>query len=270
MDVNALKDMVNRVNPGRKENPHKNLWFKPTDKPTSIRILPYPHADNNIPFLDVYYHYDVGGVKSIVCPKHHDGSPCPICDLADEFRGMSRGGGKDDPNWKIFLALKAKARIYAPILVRGQEDEGVKLWGFPQTILTYFIEKASDPDWGDFTDPKNGRDVTVQVLMPNSANNPSSFKRPVASLKPGQSPILSTPAETKELLDNIPNFYEMDPSPFEIMSHAELVSLVKKIGAEDSDTEIDSDDLPSFNNDTPGVKASASDDLKTKLDNLLD
>lgn len=275
MDVNSLKSMINRMNPGRQENVHKDLWFKPTDKPTTIRILQSPKAD--IPFFEVYWHYDVGGERSVVCPRHYDGSPCPICDLADDFRSQSRGGGKADPNWRIFMDLQAKPRIYAPVLVRGAEDEGVKLWGFPQGILTYFVDKAMDPDWGDFTDPLNGRDVTVQILMPGTPGNPSTFKRPVASLKPVTSPILKDTDKIQPLLDSIPDYFSMDPSPFPIKTKEELLTIVKRIGAGASEGEIDTDDIIESNvsqssvsqTNTTETNTSESESLTKKLDDLL-
>jgi hypothetical protein len=274
MDVNALRAMVKRMNPERKDNPHRELWFKPSEEATVVRVLPNPTAENNVPFFEMYFHYDIGGVKSIVCPKHTDGSPCPICDLADDFRSRS-GKGKDDPNFRIFLDLQARPRVYAPIIIRGREDEGVKLWGFPGSILQYFVEKAGDPDWGDFTHPINGRDVTVQLLKPGTNANPGRYPRPAASLKPGTSPVFKDKAAVKELLAKVPNFHELDPPLFEVKETAELVELVKRIGKEETDTEIEiSESTTSLAIDEevvkPATKSSdGTDDLGDKLDDLL-
>lgn len=269
MDVNALRDMVNRMNPGRKENPHRNIWFKPTEDPTVVRVLPNP-TDKDNPFFEVYFHYDIGGVRSIVCPKHHDGSPCPICDLADDFRSRS-GKGKDDPNFKIFLDLQARPRIYSSVLIRGREDEGVKLWGFPGSILQYFVEKATDSDWGDFTHPKTGRDVTVQLLKPGTNANPGKWPRPNASLKPGQSPIFKDVEKMKEVLRTIPNYFELDPPLFEIRDHKSLVELVKRIGKDESEDEIDLNgtDLPELDETTKSDSTSTTDSISDQLDDLL-
>jgi hypothetical protein len=271
MDVDALRAMVQRLNPERKENPHRELWFKPTEDPTVVRVLPDPNSDSSVPFFEVYWHYDIGGERSIMCPKHYDGSPCPVCDLADDFRSRS-GKGKDDPNFKIFLDLQARPRVYAPIIIRGREDEGIKLWGFPGSILQYFVEKITNPDWGDFTHPINGRDVTVQLLKPGTNANPGKYPRPSADLKPGTSPIFKDKAQIKELLSGMPNFMELDPPLFEIKEHSVLVELVKRIGKEDEDTEIEISTATSID-DSPAATAEsapASDDpLGNKLDDLL-
>ena len=268
MDLAALKSLVDRMSPQRQDNPYKGIFFKPTVEPTVVRILPNPHAGDGIPFFEVYFHYDIAGEKSIVCPRHTDGSPCPICDLADDFRSQS-GKGKDDPNFRIFLDLQAKPRVYAPILVRGEEADGVKLWGFPGSILQYFVEKAGDPDWGDFSNPLTGRDITVQMHKPGSPANNGMFARPAASLKPAQSPIFKDQKKIDELIASIPDFMNLDPPLFRIKTKDELVELVRRIGAEDSDeivrTAKTESDLPFTNSDSDDSDTA----LSTKLDTLL-
>lgn len=272
MDIDALRAMVQRMNPERKDNPHRELWFKPTEDPTVVRILPNPTAENNVPFFEVYWHYDIAGERSVACPKHLDGSPCPICDLADDFRSRS-GKGKDDPNFKIFLDLQARPRVYAPIVIRGREDEGVKLWGFPGSIFQYLVEKAANPDWGDFTHPINGRDITVQLLKPGTNANPGKYPRPSADLKPGTSPVFKDKDRIKDLLAAIPNFFELDPPLFEIKEHSVLVELVRRIGKEEEETEIEISTATSIDEPTavkPAASNPSSDDpLSNKLDDLL-
>jgi len=266
MDVKALKAMVQRLNPERKDNPHRGLWYKPTEDPDVLRVLPNPTDANDNPFFEVYFHYDIGGERSIVCPKHADGSPCPVCDLADSFRAQS-GKGKDDPNFRIFLDLQARPRVYAPVLIRGSEEDGVKLWGFPGSIFQYFVEKIEDPDWGDFTHPVHGRDVAVVLLKPGTEANRGKYPRPTASLKPAVSPIFKDKEEIKTLLASIPNFLELDPPLFEVRELSVLLELVKRIGKEESEEiEIGVDDTSTTAVDS---SANVSDELSTKLENLL-
>lgn len=273
MDVNALRDMVQRLNPERRDNPHRGIWFRPSEDPTVLRIVPSPHIDEDLPFFTVFSHYDIGGLKSVVCPKNMDGSPCPICDLADSFRAQSKKGA-DDPNFQIFKDLQAKARIYTSVLIRGREDEGVKLWGFPGGILKYFFDMVQDPDWGDFVNPLTGRDLTVQLLPPGTTANTGKYPRPAAKLKPVASPIFKDKDQIKELIASVPNYLELDPPLFEMKDYDELVDLVKRHYAdeeEDDGTTISADnDLPTFDDDTPAEKPkAASDDLDSKLDDLL-
>ena len=52
-------------------------------------------------------------------------------------------------------------RTYAPVVVRGEESQGVKFWGFGKTVYQELLS-IIDPDYGDITDPISGRDVSVE------------------------------------------------------------------------------------------------------------
>jgi len=274
MDVNALRAMVQRLNPERKDNPHRDLWFKPQEEATVLRVLPNPNMSEDLPFFEVYFHYDIAGERSIVCPKQVDGSPCPVCELADDFRARS-GKGRDDPNWQIFTQIQAKPRVYTPVLIRGREEEGAKLWGFPGSILQYFTETILDEDYGDFTHPVTGRDVTVKLLKPGTNGNPGKYPRPAAKVKPAQTPIFKDKEQIKELLASIPNYFDMDPPLFEVKSHDELVTIVRRYAAEqdgEGTTISASDDLPTFGDDdfSDSSASKKSTSNLSDLDSLLD
>ena len=49
-------------------------------------------------------------------------------------------------------------RTYAPVVVRGEESQGVKFWGFGKTVYQELFHN-SHPDYGDITDQVSGRDV---------------------------------------------------------------------------------------------------------------
>ncbi len=52
-------------------------------------------------------------------------------------------------NWTLAGKLSPKTRIFAPVVVRGEEDKGVRLWGVWLRISTrlYFL-LAEDEDIG--------------------------------------------------------------------------------------------------------------------------
>ena len=58
-------------------------------------------------------------------------------------------------------------RFYAPAVIRGQEENGVRLWSFPKTAYKAIIETILDEDYGDVTDPKKGFDLKVTYVSKN-------------------------------------------------------------------------------------------------------
>ena len=208
----------------------KNIWFKSTEEKTKIRQVPYPHDPDGNPFIEAYFHYNIAGNRSLVCPKETFGDACPICELAEEFRTM---GGKD--NWATYNKLKAKLRTYSPVLVRGKEEDGVKLWGFGTTIFEALMEKFIDPDWGDLSDPKVGRDLTVWTIPKKSPGNDTDYDKPKMDVSPNQTQLLAKKTDIIKLLEDIPNYLN-DGETFPVRSYQELQDIVRKLSnVEDND-----------------------------------
>jgi hypothetical protein len=55
-------------------------------------------------------------------------------------------------------------RIFAPVIVRGEEEKGVRLWEFGKEIYMQLLGIAEDEDYGDYTDINEGRDFTVEAI----------------------------------------------------------------------------------------------------------
>ena len=52
-------------------------------------------------------------------------------------------------------------RSYAPVVVRGEEDKGVRVWAFGKTVYQSLLNIMLDEDYGDITDVMEGRDIKV-------------------------------------------------------------------------------------------------------------
>ena len=52
------------------------------------------------------------------------------------------------------------------LVVRGQEDEGVKLWQFGKEVYQEFLNMAADDEIGDYTDIVGGRDIKLTTVGP--------------------------------------------------------------------------------------------------------
>lgn len=149
MDNNYLKRKLVELNSGGGKR--RPIW-KPSPGKNIVRIVPYKYNEK-WPFTELWFHYDIA-TKPILSPVTFD-HPDPIKDFADMLQ--SKGG--DD--WDRGKKLQPKTRIYLPVLVRGEEEEGVKFWGFGVKIYRQLCTTIDDPDWGDITDLKKGRDITI-------------------------------------------------------------------------------------------------------------
>ena len=123
MDINQVKKRLTQL---QNTTSTKDSMWKPEPGKTQIRIVPYTHNKDN-PFMEMYFHYSLGN-KTYLSPVSF-GKPDPV----EEFsRKLKSTGDKDD--WILGKRLEPKMRTFAPVVVRGRENEGVKFWGFGKTV----------------------------------------------------------------------------------------------------------------------------------------
>jgi hypothetical protein len=60
--------------------------------------------------------------------------------------------------------ITPKMRVFAPVIVRGEEQMGVRLWEFGKEIYTQLMNIAMNEDYGDYTDIQDGRDFVVEAV----------------------------------------------------------------------------------------------------------
>ena len=186
MDLNAIKNRLSQLQTTNTRT--SNLW-KPTPGTQVVRIVPYKHNKDN-PFIELYFHYDLGG-KNYLSPISF-GRPDPIEEFAQKLKST---GSKDD--YRLGRKVEAKMRTFAPVVVRGEESQGVRFWGFGKTVYQELLSIIADPDYGDITDAVSGRDVGVEFKTAEETgkNFPSTSIR----VKPNQTPI----TEDADVLDSI-------------------------------------------------------------------
>ena len=67
----------------------------------------------------------------------------------------------------------------------------MKFWGFGKTVYQELLSIIADPDYGDITDPVNGRDVVVEFLSAEETG--ASYPKTNIRVKPNQTPISDEP-----------------------------------------------------------------------------
>ena len=186
MDLNAIRKRLGQLQ--TTNNRTSSLW-KPQPGKTQIRIVPYELNKDN-PFIELFFHYNLNN-RSYLSPISF-GRPDPIEEFAQKLRAS---GNKED--YQLSRKLEAKMRTFAPVIVRGEEKQGVKFWGFGKTVYQELLSIIADPDYGDITDPVNGRDVVVEFLSAEETG--ASFPKTNIRVKPNQTPVSDEP-EVLELV----------------------------------------------------------------------
>ena len=189
LDLDAIRAKLNQLNT---TNDRKNNYFRPEPGKQRVRIVPYVHRKEN-PFLEMYFHYDIAK-RSMLSPITF-GNADPVVEFAEKLK---KTGDKDD--WLMGRKIEPKMRTYVPVIVRGKESEGVKFWGFGKTIYSELLSIIADPDYGDISDPVNGRDVVVEFLTAEETG--ASFPKTNIRVKPNQTPVTEDKAVLSTLLDD--------------------------------------------------------------------
>ena len=161
MDLNLIKNKLSALQTSgqKKEKVDYTLtqWKPKGEGKYQIRVVP-SKLDKQNPFKEVFVHY--GYAKFPIYALTNWGEKDPIVEFAKQLRGTN-----DRDNWSLAKKLDPKMRIFAPIIVRGEEDKGVRLWEFGKEIYLQLLGLAEDEDYGDFTDINEGFDFTLEAIM---------------------------------------------------------------------------------------------------------
>ena len=187
IDLNAIRNKLNKLQTTNQRV--SNLW-KPEPGKNQLRIVPYQHNKEN-PFMELYFHYDLGK-RNFLSPVTF-GEPDPVVEFAEQLKSS---GNSDD--WKLGKKLEPKMRTYLPVLVRGKESEGVKMWGFGKQVYQELLTFIADPDYGDITDPTSGRDLVITYTPPEGSER---FPKTTIMVKPNVTPA----TEDKNVADMVMN-----------------------------------------------------------------
>jgi hypothetical protein len=199
LNLEAMRAKLNASKNGNKSNGKNSTMWRPKAGDQMIRILPTADGD---PFREFQFHYNVGRNPGIYCNKRNDNGECAICDFASK---LWRDGVENDDSTLKNEAKKlfARKRYYSPVLVRGAESEGVKIWAYGKTAYETLLGYVLDPDYGDITDPEIGTDIKLTYTIPGT---PGSF--PKTNLQPRRRPSVlcdDTIADCQDLLDSVPD-----------------------------------------------------------------
>jgi hypothetical protein len=144
----------------------KSLFWKPQDGEQVIRIVPDADGD---PFREFWFHYNLGDSPGFLSPKRNFGED----DALDRFVRKLFDEGTEESR-DLAKKLMAKQRFFSPVVIRGEEEKGVRLWGYSKTVYQKLLSLVLNPEYGDITDPESGTDLTLKYGKAQGAIYPST------------------------------------------------------------------------------------------------
>lgn len=199
MDLTQIKKRLESFQPKtpKEKIDYTKIYFKPQPGKYQIRIVP-SKFNKTTPFREVYFHY--GYKKFPILALTNWGEKDPIVDLVQQLRKT-----KEPENWSLAKKLEPKMRVFVPVIIRGEEEQGVRLWEFGIEIYKELMKWTEDEDFGgDYTDILEGRDFTVEVEKATVAKRDIN-KVTSVRIKPKTSPLSENAELVKKLLEEQPD-----------------------------------------------------------------
>ena len=265
MDLNAIKQKLDSLNKqsNYKKGSGKNLFWKPSVGKQVVRVVPNKY-NKDFPFTEMMFYYGIGQ-RVMASPKNWNEKD-PIVEFTKQLRSTN-----DKENWRLAKKLDAKTRIFAPVVVRGEESEGVRLWQFGKEVYQEFLNMAADEEIGDYTDIAQGRDIKLTTVGPEVTGTPYN--------KTSIGPSLKTSPISKDK-DEVNKFLEDQPDPMKIFKRYTFdevkASLQEFLSPEDQESEGDIIKEPAvaFDGDSKGGNYSLDTNAKKskseQFDDLFD
>jgi hypothetical protein len=226
LNLDAMKAKLDKLN--GKGDAKRNMFWRPEDGESNIRIVSTPDGD---PFKERFFHYNVGEARSFLCPKRNFGDNCPVCDFANQLWNEGTEESK-----KQAKELFAKQRFFSPVLVRGEEAEGIKVWGYGKMAYEKLLTIVLDPDYGDITDPETGNDLKLMYGKLPGASFPRTDIRPRPRKTILCDDAVGGDERCAELLETIPDFDEI----FERKTTEEVQSILDQfLSSGEGNTEVE-------------------------------
>ena len=235
MDISAIKQRLNSLQNTSKKT--DALW-KPKPGKYVLRIVPYKFNKEN-PFIELLFHYNINN-KTYLSPASFQ-RPDPILEFAEKLKRLG-----DTENWKAGKKMEPKLRTFAPVVIRGQENEGVKFWGFGKTVYQEILAIIADPDYGDITDENEGRDVVIEIVEEAGKTYPETRIR----VKPNVTKLTENPELENKLLNEQTEITDI----YSELSYAELKGVLENWLNPTAQHEDDDSPAPSVASETLAPK----------------
>ena len=241
----------------------KNVMWRPEEGKTyAVRFLPLPKSSDGSGLRDLSFYYGVGNNAGLLAPFQF-GNRDPFQELITKLRADDN---KD--SYELAKKLYPKNRCFGAVIVRGEEDKGVRLWSFGKTVQQDLYNTMLDADYGDIMDFKKGYDIKVSCEKTAGKQFADTSIRP----RPNPSPLHEDDSKAKEWIGSIPNLDDI----YNEKSYDELLKIlndwINPSASSDSSgtvrkatSSVDDDDVPTSKAVSSNKKL---DDAFAELDDL--
>ena len=220
IDFDAIRKKLGQLSGN---NSRRNVTWRPQEgEEHTVRLLSFADNDGQ-PFKERWFYYNVGNNPGLLAP-YQFGKPDPIQELINKLRD---DGSKE--SYELAKKLYPKMRSYAPVVVRGEEDKGVRIWAFGKTVYQSLLNIMLDEDYGDITDPEDGRDVKVNCTKAPGRQWAMTEVRPR-----GKSTSLAKAGDqAQQWVDSIPDLDDL----YTLKTYEELEKIVNDWLSSDEESE---------------------------------
>ena len=191
IDLEAIRRKLGELS--GKNNKRDQQWKPEEGKEYTVRLLAFPNNGGQ-PFIDRHYYYGIGNTPGILAPFQF-GKPDPIKELRGKLYDEGSQASKD-----LAKTVAPKMRTFAPVIVRGEEDKGVRVWSFGKMVYQDILNLMLDEDYGDITDPLEGRDIRVSVTKMPGKQYADTKISPRAKVEP----LSRDKTQAKKWRDSLP------------------------------------------------------------------
>lgn len=244
MDLDAIKaklaKMQDKNNNGKSKEERearKKLQWKPPLGESTIRVVPSKFDKAN-PFKELGFYYGIAKYP-MQSPRNY-GEKDPIYEFAQQLRQ-----GNDQENWNLAKKLYPKTRVFLPVIVRGEEEKGVRLWQFGKLVHEAFLQLAVAKGVGDYTDILEGRDINL-----------TTFPDQVGSTKYNKTTILPDMEKTPLSQDSalVEKWLNEQPNPVDLYDRTkpeDMKENLKNWLTPEDDGPVDDEKIEDEENDDP-------------------
>jgi len=235
INVQKLADRLREFEDGQKSSEFSKLLWKPKEGTQTVRIVPYKFNPDS-PFIELQFYYNLGG-KHYLAPVTF-GKPDPIQEVIETLRSSGSNEEKE-----IAKKLQATPRTYVPVLVRGEEEQGVRFWGFGVQVYKQLLKLMTNANWGDITSFTEGHDIEIEFKKVSAKKNVKTgqaFPETIITPIPTKTPVVNP--TRRDLMEKVKEQTDI-LKIFPLKSYDELKEVVQKwLNPEDAAVEAPAED----------------------------